>query len=422
PGICPISQRPCTRAIGQCFGYSPGTYASMFIYNYNFPDGLDEGDLLFTLSGSIQEFTSTTQMVFPAWTTAERVRRLPESQWNKWLQYARPYEINARTCGQDNAPVPFLTDSLCGHNRRNMKMESLESGLVKLRRITFPKKFVNCDFNSNGEVPFFCENPEGVWHWDKCGDTETETDRIERECTVNCTIGLGEHAGTLCAEQSTFNGFGQYVVEMALPGPSRLNMDDALPRRMNVIAATLTPPRDAGFDDAGMAIDAGPPPSNPSVRVGGYTEGTEVAVTCDAPARFKFGNDIVFASDGDPIITADQIVRHTLGPNETSVAFQATTTVANCTVGLNARTRINIVTKDAVPELDPDCDENDRDATRAQECKNLRGAEFDLIGHLRHVQPARPRWVVIPRAPDDLCCYPGPGLECPRPIKRCAAQ
>ena len=76
---------------------------------------------------SVQEFTSTTQMVFPAWTTAERVRRLPQDQWNKWLQYAKPYDINARTCGQDNAAVPFLTDALCGHNRRNLKMESLES-------------------------------------------------------------------------------------------------------------------------------------------------------------------------------------------------------------------------------------------------------------------------------------------------------
>jgi hypothetical protein len=74
-GQCPISLRSCRRAT-DCVGFLPGTYASMFVFNFNFPDALDEGDLLFTLSGSVQEFTSTTQMVFPAWTTAERVRRL----------------------------------------------------------------------------------------------------------------------------------------------------------------------------------------------------------------------------------------------------------------------------------------------------------------------------------------------------------
>ena len=153
-GRCNISEKTCRRN-ADCFGYSPGTYASMFVYNYNFPDNLDEGDLLFTLSGGIQEFTSTTQLVFPSWTVAERVRRLPEDQWNKWLQFARPYDLNARTCGQDNAATPFLTDSLCGHNRRNMKMESLESALVRVRRVRFPQKFQNCDFNANGQVPFF---------------------------------------------------------------------------------------------------------------------------------------------------------------------------------------------------------------------------------------------------------------------------
>ncbi len=413
-GTCNISQKACRRR-AECPGYSPGTFASIFVYNYNFPDNLDEGDLLFTLAGGVQEFTSTTQLVFPSWTTAERVRRLPEDQWNKWLAYARPYDINARTCGQDNAATPFLTDSLCGQNRRNLKMESLESGLVRIRRARFPRRFQNCDLNANGSVPFFCETkpPNEDWQWSTCSfdAPEPEVDRVERVCNHNCVIGLGENANVICSEKSTYRGFGQYVVEMTLPGPTELGLDDALPLRIQTAVARLV--ADAGVDDAGVV------PQNPSVRVSGYGPGTEIAITCEKPTRYRAGNNSVVALETDPVIPAGQMIRYVFQPSESAVAFQATAEQAKCTVGINAHTRINLITRDAVPELEPDCNEADPDEERARQCQYLRGAEFDIIGHLRQAQPARPRWMVIPRAPDDLCCYPGPGLKCPRPIKPC---
>jgi hypothetical protein len=156
--------------------------------------------------------------------------------------------------------------------------------------------------------------------------------------------------------------------------------------------------------------------------VNNYVAGNEVVITCNQPTRYKVGVGGTVATETDPLIAADQMIRYTFQGVETSVAFQATTAASSCSVGLNARTRINLITKDSIPELDPDCDENDADAERAQQCRNLRGSEFDLIGHLKQVQPARPRWVVIPRAADDVCCYPGPGLECPKPIQRCVTQ
>lgn len=413
-GRCNISERACTRR-SQCPGYSPGTFASIFVYNYNFPDNLDEGDLLFTLSGGIQEFTSTTQLVFPSWTTAERVRRLPEDQWNKWLQYARPYDISGRTCGQDNLQDIYFADALCGQNRRNLKLESLESGLVRLRRVRFPKRFQNCDFNANGSVPFFCDNAQGRI-WDTCsfGAPEPEADRIERVCHHDCVIGMGENAGTICSEQSTFRGFGQYVVEMAGPGPSALGLDDSLPQRMKTVVARLAAPPspDAGETDAGV-------PQNPSARLPGFSPGVEVVVTCDQPTRYRVGGGTVAAGEGDELIAPGQVVRVTLGGTNSAIAFQAVTAQSTCTVGQSARTRINLMTRDAVPELEPDCNEADPDEERARQCQYLRGAEFDVIGHLRQAQPARPRWIVLPRAPDDLCCYPGPGLQCPRPIQPC---
>lgn len=398
-GRCNASRKTCTKR-ADCPSYLPGTFGSMFVYNYNFPDGLDEGDLLFTLSGAVQEFTSTTQMVFPAWTVAERVRRLPQEQWNKWLQYAKPYDLSYRTCGMDDTLAPYLTDILCGHNRRNMKMESLESSLVRIRNVRFPTTFKNCDFNANASVPFFCESRSeaGDWFWGTCSfdAPEPETDRVERECLQECVLGTGPYAGTVCSEAATFRGFGQFVVEMASPGPRAAGLDDSLPAR--ALAAALTP--------------------GTSVLATGFGATAEVAITCTAPAHYRFGDAAVTASDADPLLSPGELLRHVFVGTETSVAFKGTA-AGTCSVGQNAKARINLITKDAVPELNPACSEDDADADRAQQCRNLHGATFDVVGHLRHVQPARPRWAVIPRAPDDLCCRPGPGLGCPRPIQPC---
>jgi hypothetical protein len=72
-----------------------------------------------------------------------------------------------------------------------------------------------------------------------------------------------------------------------------------------------------------------------------------------------------------------------------------------------------------VPELVVDCDENDKDADRAQQCRLLRRATYDVVGHFKQIQAARPRWLLMPRDVDDLCCHPGPDGQCPRPIKPC---
>jgi hypothetical protein len=409
-GTCQVSRGACgSRAA--CKSYLPGTFGSMFVYNYNFPDGLDEGDLLFTIAGSVQEFTSTTQMVFPSWTIAESVRRLPPEQWNKWLQFARPYPIGGRTCGWDDNPVPFLTDQLCGHNRRNLKLESLESGLVVLRHVRFPEVFESCDFSGDGTVPFFCESrdPAGQWLWASCDfeNAEPEAERRERECHQSCVLGVGPQAGKVCSELSTFAGFGQYVVELGPAGPAWAGLDDSLPSRIQAVTA----PGAVG-QDGGAAPGA-------SVRANTFGAGVEVALVCDQPARYRLGDAAVTAGPADALLSAGQILRVVPGATDSAVAFAAVGASARCAVGLNSRARLNLLTKDAIPQLNVNCRTDDPDDDAAAQCRALRGATFDVTGHLRHVQPARPRWLVIPRGPDDVCCHPGPGLECPKPLAKC---
>ena len=133
----------------------------------------------------------------------------------------------------------------------------------------------------------------------------------------------------------------------------------------------------------------------------------------------RLDDDTVTAGGSDALLAAGEIVRVTAGPTDSSVAFAAAAGEAHCTVGENSRAKINLLTKDAIPQLNVHCRTDDPDETAATQCKYLQGATFDVIGHLRHVQPARPRWMIIPRSPTDVCCHPGPGLDCPRPISKC---
>ncbi len=375
-------------------GFLPGTFGSMYVYNYSYPDGLFRGDLLFTVSGSVQEFTSTTQLTFAAWTIADKVRQYPESEWNKWLGQLTPVELNARICGLRNA-TSDVTDVLCGgYTNNSMKLESLESTLVKIRNVRMPDTFAKCDLNGNGEVTFFCVSGGA---FGPCADSVPENDKLEAACNIQCTTATGPYAGTRCTDDTSYEGFGQFVVELAGPGPREAVLDDALPSKFEWVNVGLTS----------------------ASTTATFKAGDQLAVWCETDVHYRAGT--VAASDTDPLLPANQVTYVPVANAGDRLALVAASDVsgARCSVGKSPRSRILVMTKDAVPTLNPKCDVNDADPTRAEQCRNLRGASFDIVGHLRHVQPARPRWMVIPRDEDDLCCRPGPGLSCPKPIKPC---
>ena len=421
-GICRISRHTCIKNGNTCQRYMPGTYAHMFVYNYNYPDGLNVGDLLFTVSGSVQEFTSTSQMVFPGWTIAESVRLLPPDQWNKWLNFVPPVDLNGRICGLDDAQVPFVTDVLCGMSTSNLKLESLESALVRVRGVKMPDCFSTCDFNGNATVPFFCnrtdrgEQGTTIASWGNCDfdpvpKPELPNDAAERTCLQNCVLTRGPDADLgVCSEGSTFEGFGQFVVEMAPAGPAYANLDDSLPKRSITVPIALA---DGGVATpvkvTGLVVDT----------TKGYEDRASIAAACDVPVHYRLGDDSVVAVATDPVLPAKTPLTVRMAAGQTAIAFARVNASGSCSVSYNPHMRINLLTKDAVPELSVDCSPTDPNAEKAQQCRDLQGATFDVIGHLRQVQPARPRWMVIPRDPDDICCYPGAGLECPKPIKPC---
>ncbi|WNG49041.1 hypothetical protein F0U60_36680 [Archangium minus] len=402
---CPVPEDTSPAAqvyVPEPSGYLPGSYGSMFVYNYNFPEGLNAGDLLWTLSGSVQEFTSTTQLTFPSWTVREHVRQLPPDQWNKYLALNPPVDFNLRHCGLRNQLNPQGVDVLCGYYNSNLKLESMESGLVKLHRVRFPQVFKNCDLNGDGEVPFFC-NSSGAWV--PCG-TPAEHEKDEIQCNIDCTTGAGEHQNKVCSELTQFNGFGQFVVELAGPGPREAGLDDTLPARWQEVVLSDTA-------------------SNKTRTT--YDNGTEVSVWCELETYVRFGPTTVTATPTDELLPAKTRKDVIINNGDGFVAFLArqlppsspSVPAPRCYVSRNTHSRVLVMTKDAVPDLKVDCDENDANAERAQQCRYLHGATYNVVGHLKQIQAARPRWMVLPRDADDVCCYPGPGMQCPSPIQTC---
>lgn len=383
-------------------GYFPGRFNSLYIYNYSFPEGLDPGDLLWAVAGSVQEFTATTQLTFPSWSVREHVRLLPQQEWDKYLKLVPPVEINARLCGQGSSPQ--LADPLCGYDYSNFKMEGLESSLVKVRRVRFPQVFHGCDANGNGTVPFFCPS-SGTYG--ACGaDAPGDTDAPERQCNIDCTLGIGQFAGRICSEKNTFDSFGQFVVEMNPAGPPEVGLDGSVPGRIARITALVD----------------GKPETLTWGTARGLPSGGKVHVLCDKAAFIRFGG-LNLPTTPDVPLAAQTLLAQTLTDAQFSLWFRAqdeANGAVTCQVSPDSRTRFNVVTKDAVPDLVVNCREDDPDAARAEQCRFLHGATFDITGHLRQVSAARPRWMVLPRDQDDLCCYPGPDMQCPKPIKACA--
>jgi len=387
-------------------GIYPGRFASLYVYNYSHPDNLEQGDLLWSLSGSVQEFTGTTQVTFASWAVQDHVRLRPADEWNVWLSQVSPYDITMRTCNMN--PVPFIEDTLCANSRNSMKMESLESGLVRLQNVRLPDIYPNCDLNDDGTVPFFCSfNPGGgaPRRWGICpfGDVSLSPFPQELQCYIDCTNSLGRYTDNVCTEGSAYINFAQITVELAGPGPAWAGFDETVGGYLQQLQVGATSVRN------GTALPLG----------------SKARFVCDGAVRSRIGGGAVVADQTDPVQPAGVLFEKSLTGSDAyfglvNATGNASDPPVNCWVTWNPRIRFLASLTDAVPGLKLNCSPNDPDPAAAQQCRYLQGARFDITGHLRQVQPARPRWMVIPRDLDDLCCRPGNGLQCPDPIKPCA--
>jgi hypothetical protein len=158
-------------------------FNSMYSFNFRAPDGMRPCDLLLTLTGSVAEFVSTTQLAQPGYQIAVA-----------W----RPDDPATGAC-QIPDPV-LLTPELV---RDTARMERYESSLVRAMDVTLPTVIgplrpgdgtpragqTNCDFSGDGSVDF--------------------GDPAEAACANACD------ADPQCSEWNAWARFGQVRVTLA---------------------------------------------------------------------------------------------------------------------------------------------------------------------------------------------------------------
>ncbi len=159
-------------------------FNSLYAFNFRAPDGMRVCDLLQTLTGSVAEFVGSTQLSQPGY----QVGLL-------W----RPNDPQAGPCLVPDPVV--LTQALA---RDEVRLERLESGLVRLENVILPTLVgpgrapngipmpgaTNCDFNNDNRIVY-----DGG---------------IEDQCATACA------ANPSCSEWTSWARFGQVLV--TLPG------------------------------------------------------------------------------------------------------------------------------------------------------------------------------------------------------------
>lgn len=322
------------------FDAYPGHFAHIFVYNYNYPDDLYIGDRLISLTGTVQEFSSDTQISWPSWLRRERPTDFFTAE-GRTRYRPGPVATLDRTICASNPVAPLAIDRLCGYSNKNMKIESLESALVALKSAAVSTAFAeNCDKNGNGQVSFFFATGSPGPTLD-CTTENWCCDRANAEfaeclCYRDCVTGSGPYSAAVCSEGTTLRNYGQWIVVVDARAEIRINVQtrDALPN----------------FD-----------------------------------AR-------IFAAR---CATADDAAACPCGPGSLRYAAANLCTAAD-------------------EQADPRC--------KAGTCKPQSpqsSLALDIVGNLRQVQAARPRWMVVARDALDVCCHQPAVGQCPPGLSIC---
>ncbi len=350
-------------------GFLPGHYGSIYIYNYSFPEGLYPGDLLWTISGSVQDFAATTQLTFPSWVIREHVRELPPAEWEKYLKLVPVVELNGRYCGLDN-----VVNALRHRLAVRLQLRQHEDGEPGVRageaapredsprssRTATPTATARCPSSARARAA--ARSPRL-----RRGSLRATRTCPSASATSTAPWAWASSPGRSAPSAPTYTGFGQFVVEMPGPGPREAGLDDSLERRTQVINVSLVESR-----------------STTTPLTTGVNGPSQVRVWCDTPVRVKFGPTNVRATIDDAPLAAKVLLEHTMTGTEQHVAVLADGDVSGrgqCHVSINSRIRINVVTRDAVPDLEVDCQRERRERGQGP------AVPAAARGHLQHHRP-----------------------------------
>ncbi len=129
----------------------------LYVYTYSYPEDLVEGDRLDRLVGTSQDFSGATQVSFPSWKRATDESLDPEPFRVQDIDsVVPPTLLTSAICNEGSTSNLHM----CGHSKQDWSIENLESSRVRLENIRTPDIYVDCDFNSNGEITFSYPSPD----------------------------------------------------------------------------------------------------------------------------------------------------------------------------------------------------------------------------------------------------------------------
>lgn len=130
------------------------THESLFVFTFNFPDGIRLGDRVCTVAGGVAEFQGQTQLTFPNY-VVQGIGRLGEEAEEGFLDAADP-GVSGRCAhlpdvlAEQIEITPRPLDG--GLLADNTAIRGWDSALVRIEGGVLSTRFDDCDFDGSGEI------------------------------------------------------------------------------------------------------------------------------------------------------------------------------------------------------------------------------------------------------------------------------
>ncbi|TVR03202.1 MAG: hypothetical protein EA398_05450 [Deltaproteobacteria bacterium] len=165
-------------------GVGQEPWTSLFVFTFNFPDGITIGDRLCSLAGGVAEFQGQTQLTFPNYIIqgVGRVGEVPDEAFLDPADPGAPGACAYRTevDGSLVQVLPHVLDEATLGD--NTLVRAWDSALVRIEGGVLSTRFDDCDFDGSGQI-------EGA---------------DERACRSRCQRDL------TCTEMSSLRQFDQF--------------------------------------------------------------------------------------------------------------------------------------------------------------------------------------------------------------------
>lgn len=408
----------------------PGTYGYMYIYNYNYPDGLFTGDRVLSLTGTVQEFSGDTQMVFPSWIRKEGYAR-PQDRAAPILLDFSDAQIDAT-----GAPVDGCVAAQPGTHCDNGKAPTFYSlrcvqecgqgncaaGTVCIDDQACGCKLTPVDTCAAAIPGSHCET-EGGQCAGTCPGTPCPDDQwcVQHHCVKrdapceNTTCPAGERCNPTTGACECGPSLGYRISKTAAykgtPAFQKVTewMDVLFAysnnnQEIESLESAIVKLSNAAPANTFVNCDSNGNSNIPPFRWNSQTDVHGCFVSGGTSAWFcdQAGDDTVDCECNRDCITG-------LRAYDGKVCAELNTfrTYGQWLVQVEDKwkTRINVSTRDALPDFDP----------RVFAKEEYAGCRVDLTGVLRQVQAARPRWLILARDENDFCCRATAGARCPTP-------